>query len=445
MSTYFNHINPITYNPHAPVSELNYRFYDADKEVLGKTMAEHLRLAVCYWHNFCWAGADAFGVGTRHLPWQTSEPLACAYNKADAIFEFIEKLGVPFFTFHDIDAAPEGDNIKTFHYNLQKVTDYFAQKMSGTGIKLLWGTANLFSHPRYQAGAATNPNPAVFAYAATQVKHALEATHQLNGENYVLWGGREGYDTLLNTDLKKEKAHFGRFLSLVVEHKHKIGFKGQLLIEPKPCEPTKHQYDYDTETVYGFLLQHGLEKEFRVNIEANHATLAGHSFEHEVATALSLGCFGSIDANRGDPQNGWDTDQFPTSVEEMTMIIYRLLNAGGFTKGGFNFDAKVRRQSIDLDDMFYGHVGGIDVLAKSLLNAEKLIEDASLRRMLVKRYHDWGDSLGTEIMQNKHTLQSLSEHAYSIDSPAPISGRQEQLENVVGSLVYEAVKTKVPS
>ena len=436
MNKYFREINKIKYNQKSKPGSLDYKFYDSKRMVLGKTMAEHLRIAVCYWHNFCWDGNDAFGGATRNTPWKSGDLMQQSYNKADAIFEFVSKLDVPYFTFHDTDVASEGNNLKEFINNFQKIIGYFEEKMSETNIQLLWGTANLFSNARYQAGAATNPNPDVFAYAATQVKYALEATHKLHGHNYVLWGGREGYDTLLNTDLKREKENFARFLSLVVEHKHKIGFKGQLLIEPKPCEPTKHQYDHDTETVFGFLQKHGLEKEFKVNIEANHATLAGHSFEHEIESACALDFLGSIDANRGDPQNGWDTDQFPNSIEEMSLVIYRLLNSGGFTTGGFNFDSKVRRQSINLEDMFYGHIGGIDVLAKSLLKAEEMINDGSLNLLTNNRYSKWNEGIGLELSKNKHSLDSLTEYSKSIPSPSPASGEQERFENIATSIIH---------
>ena len=436
MNEFFPGIEKVKYNPNTKHG-LHYQYYDPDKVILGKKMSEHLRVAACYWHNFCWDGSDAFGGGTRKTTWGSGDVIQHAFNKADAVFEFIEKLNIPYFTFHDTDVAPEGNNIKEFTSNFTRVIDYFEEKMSLTGIRLLWGTANLFSHSRYQAGAGTNPNPEVFAYAATQVKHAMEATHRLNGDNYVLWGGREGYDTLLNTDLRREKDNFARFLHMVVEHKHKIGFQGQLLIEPKPCEPTKHQYDYDTETVFGFLHKHGLSQEFKVNIEANHATLAGHSFEHEIETACALDFLGSIDANRGDPQNGWDTDQFPNSIEEMTLVIYRLLKSGGFRTGGFNFDSKVRRQSINLEDMFYGHIGGIDVLAKGLIKASEMITHGDICNMTKARYAKWDTGLGKEILLDKHSLDSLSKYAVSIPSPIPVSGQQERFENIVTNLIYK--------
>jgi xylose isomerase len=437
MTTFFKNVDTIAYEGPESTNPLAYRFYDAGRTVMGKTMAEHLRLAVCYWHNFCWGGEDAFGGPTRDMPWRSGDAMQAAKNKADAIFECVSKLGVPYFTFHDADIAPAGDSLKDFIGNVHTMVDYFQPKMQDTGIKLLWGTANAFSHPRFMAGASTNPNPEMFAYAATQVRHALEATHKLGGENYVLWGGREGYDTLLNTDLKREGDQLARFLHMVVEHKYKIGFKGALLIEPKPCEPTKHQYDYDTATVNGFLHRHGLADEFQMNIEANHATLAGHSFEHEIATCMALDCFGSIDANRGDPQNGWDTDQFPNSVESCAQVMYLILQHGGFTSGGFNFDTKVRRQSMDTTDIFHGHIGGIDVLAKSLLVAESMMKTGELAKGVDARYAAWGQDLGQKILSADHTLESLSDWALESNiNPKPVSGQQELLENVYNRYVF---------
>ena len=340
-----------------------------------------------------------------------------------AAFEFFQKLGTPYYCFHDRDVAPEGDSFSTFRSNLDALADEAAAYQEQTGVRLLWGTANLFTHPRYQAGAATNPDPEVFAYAAAQVKHMLEVTQRLGGQNYVLWGGREGYDTLLNTDLRRETAQLGRFLHLVAEHKAKIGFKGQLLIEPKPMEPTKHQYDYDVQTVYGFLVRHGLENEYRVNIEANHATLAGHSFHHEVAFAVANDVLGSIDANRGDPQNGWDTDQFPNSVDDLTLPLYEILRSGGLAPGGFNFDAKLRRQSTDRNDLFYAHIGGLDALAQALLAAARLVEDDVLSRYREQRYAGWAGELGGSIMKGELSLADMEQRvaAGEID-PQPVSG-----------------------
>jgi xylose isomerase len=404
-------------------------------------MEDHLRVAVCYWHSFNWPGSDVFGAGTFDRPWLdgTADPMDAARTKMDAAFEFFTKLGTPFFCFHDVDIAPEADSFTESALNLEAMVDYADKKMAETGVRLLWGTANLFSHPRYAAGAATNPDPGVFAYAAAQVKHALEATHRLGGANYVLWGGREGYETLLNTDIKQEADQLARLLHLVAEHKHRIGFDGTLLLEPKPAEPTKHQYDYDCQSVHGFLQRYDLVDEYRVNIEGNHATLAGHSFHHEVAYAIANGIFGSIDANRGDYQNGWDTDQFPNSVDELTLVLYEILQGGGFTTGGFNFDTKLRRQSMSRTDLFHGHIGGIDTLARALVAAVDLIENKTLSQPLAERYAGWSDSLGTGIFDGSESLASLEATvaAGEID-PTPVSGRQEQLENRVNRVIWSS-------
>jgi xylose isomerase len=419
---------------------MTFKVYEPDRVVLGKRMEDHLRIAVCLWHSFNWPGSDVFGVGTFDRPWLLpgSDPMEAARAKVDAAFEFVAKLGVPFFTFHDRDVAPEGGSFAETRDRLQAVVDDIEAHMERTGIKLLWGTANLFSHPRYAAGAATTPDPEVFAYAAAQVKHMLEVTHRLRGENYVLWGGREGYDSLLNTDLKREDRQFGRFLNLVAEHKHRIGFQGTLLIEPKPQEPAKHQYDYDAATVHGFLARHGLEAEYRVNLEANHDTLAGHSFHHEVATAVALGIFGSIDANRGDYQNGWDTDQFPNSVDELSLAVYEILRGGGFTTGGFNFDAKLRRQSIARADLFHAHVGGIDTLARSLLVAADMLERRTLEDAVDARYAAWNGELGVKILDGTVSLEELERRVADGIEPAPVSGGQERLENLVNRHIWQA-------
>ena len=400
--------------------------------VLDRSMEDWLRPAVAYWHSFVANGADPFGAPTHVRPWFEGEPLPAALSKADAAFAFLERLGLPFFCFHDRDVAPEGATLRDSNAQLDIVLERVAEHMQRTGIKLLWGTANLFSHPRYMAGAATNPDPEVFAYAAGQVVHALDATHRLGGANYVLWGGREGYDTLLNTDLAREDAQLGRFLNLVVEHKHRIGFKGTILIEPKPMEPTKHQYDRDVATVYGFLARHGLLGEVKVNIEANHATLAGHSFEHEIATATALGLLGSVDMNRGDPQNGWDTDQFPTNAQDLSLAMLEVLRAGGVGDGGFNFDAKIRRQSVDVEDLLHAHVGGIDTMARALLIAERITLDGALDAALERRYAGWDTEFGKGILAGVVSLPRLAEHAVNAGaSPALKSGRQEALENLV--------------
>lgn len=438
MKPFFENIDKIKYEGEASTNPFAFRYYDEDQVVLGKKMKDHLRFAACYWHNFCWPGSDIFGAGTFDRPWITpfGDQVEHAVTKAKVAFEFFEKLGVPYFCFHDTDIAPEGETLQQSHDNVSKIVDIFGQEMERTGTKLLWGTANLFSNPRFCAGGSTNPDPQVFAYAAAQVKHVLEATHRLGGENYVLWGGREGYDTLLNTDLKQEGEQYARFLKMVIEHKHKIGFKGTILIEPKPQEPTKHQYDYDTATVAGFLHKHGLEDEVKVNIEANHATLAGHSFHHEIAVACAEGIMGSVDANRGDPQNGWDTDQFPNDVAECTLVMYEILKAGGLTTGGFNFDTKLRRQSTERDDLFHGHIGGMDTMAKALLNAAKLIEEAPLSDFVENRYAGWNQDFGQRILAGQESLESLSNYVHSNNvNPEPASGRQELLENIVNRFV----------
>lgn len=420
---------------------LSFKVYQPDRVVLGKRMEDHLRIAVCLWHSFNWPGSDVFGAGTFDRPWLDPrlDPMAAARTKLAAAFEFVSKLGVPFFTFHDRDIAPEGRTFAESRANLEAMIAEAEGHMARTGLKLLWGTANLFSHPRYAAGAATNPDPEAFAYAAAQVKVMLEATHRLGGANYVLWGGREGYDTLLNTDLAREETQLARFLGMVAEHKHRIGFKGTLLIEPKPQEPTKHQYDYDAAAVHGFLARHGLESEYRLNLETNHATLAGHSFHHEVAYAVSHGVFGSVDANRGDYQNGWDTDQFPNSVDELSLAVYEIVRSGGFTTGGFNFDAKLRRQSVDRTDLFHAHIGGIDTLARSLLAAAAMIERGELERRREERYAGWSSELGRSILAGQTSLEALAERVTSgaID-PRPVSGRQELLENLVNQEIWSA-------
>lgn len=438
MKQYYDKIERINYEGTQTDNPFAFRHYNPSQIILGKTMAEHLRLSICYWHTFCWAGTDMFGSSSFQYPWQTgSDPLANAKAKADVAFEFFYKMNVPFYAFHDVDVAPEGNSIKEYINNLAVMSDILLEKQQQTGVNLLWGTANCFTNPKYAAGAATNPDPQVFAFAATQVVHAMNATHKLGGQNYVLWGGREGYETLLNTDLKKEREQLGKFMQLVVENKYKIGFKGALLIEPKPQEPTKHQYDYDVATIYGFLKQFGLEKEIKVNIEANHATLAGHSFQHEVASAIALDIFGSLDANRGDPQLGWDTDQFPNSVEENSLVMYEIIKSGGFKTGGLNFDAKIRRQSVDKYDVFYGHIGAIDTMALSLKCAAKLIEDNVLEQKVIQRYAAWDENLGQQILHGNMTLQDIAQYSLANNlQPKPCSGEQEKLENRVNQLIF---------
>jgi xylose isomerase len=432
-SSYFKNIEPVRYLGPDSEAPLAFRHYDKDRIVLGKRMEEHLRFAACYWHNFVWTGLDPFGGATFERPWfQGGSPMELARAKADAAFEFFAKLGVPYYCFHDRDVAPEGATPRESHDNFQRIVDLLGEKQQATGLKLLWGTANLFSHRRFMSGAASNPDPELFKMAALQVRDAMDATLKLGGENYVLWGGREGYETLLNTRLGQELDQLGRFLNLVVEHKHKIGFKGAILIEPKPREPSKHQYDFDVATVYGFLVRYGLEKEVKVNIEANHATLSGHSFEHEIAMAGALGILGSLDMNRGDPQLGWDTDQFPNNVPETALALYHVIKAGGLGSGGLNFDAKVRRQSLDAEDLFHGHIGGMDVCAKGLLIAEQMIEDGRLQSASDARYAGWDAPAGQDILHGKRTLGQLADQVLERNTDvAPVSGRQEALENLV--------------
>ena len=434
--SYFGSIAPIKYEGPQSENPLAYRYYDKDRKVLGKSMAAQLRPAVCYWHTFAWEGTDVFGGGTFQRPWhRPGDAMQRAQEKLGAAFELFQKLDVPYFTFHDRDVAPEGATLKESHKNLDLILEGMQAHMQRTGVKLLWGTANLFSNRRYLAGAATNPDPEVFAYAAAQVVKVLDWTHRLNGENYVLWGGREGYETLLNTDMKREVDQLGRFLTLVAEHKHKIGFKGTLLIEPKPKEPTKHQYDFDTATVYAFLQKYKLEKEYKVNIEANHAILAGHSFQHEVTYALENDIFGSLDMNRGDYLLGWDTDQFPNDPLEMVLVMYTLYKAGGFTTGGMNFDAKLRRPSFEPEDLFHAHIGGLDNMARGLLAAEKMINDGKLEKAVKERYAGWNGELGQRILKGA-SLAELSKLVLDQDlEPRPKSGRQEALENLVSRYV----------
>ena len=433
---------PIRFGGPGSTDPLTFTVWQPDRVVLGKPMVEHLRPGVCFWHSFAWDGRDMFGLGTLDRPWNLDpDEMAGARAKMAAAFEFFTKLGTPYYCFHDRDVAPEGASFAEFRANLDALADDALGYQERTGVRLLWGTANLFTHPRYQAGAATNPDPEVFAYAAAQVTHMLEVTQRLGGENYVLWGGREGYDTLLNTDLRREGEQLARFLHLVAEHKAKIGFTGQLLIEPKPMEPTKHQYDTDVQTVHGFLVRHGLEGEYKANIEANHATLAGKSFHHEVAFAAANGLLGSIDANRGDPQNGWDTDQFPNSVDDLVMPLVEILRAGGIAPGGFNFDAKLRRQSSDRTDLFHAHIGGLDTLARALLAAAALVEEGTLAGLVAERYAGWDGELGRSILAGDLSLADLAARVAAGElDPAPRSGGQELAENIVNRAVWSSAR-----
>jgi xylose isomerase len=435
MSAFFKGIDKVKYEGPDSTNPLAFRHYNKDEIVLGKRMEDNLRFAVAYWHTFASDSHDAFGPDTFKRPW-FGDSMDDARLKADEAFNFLQIVDAPFFCFHDADVRPEGDSYAKSVKRLNKIADIFEQKMSETGIKLLWGTANLFANPRFMSGASTNPDPDVFAYSAATIKANMDVTKRLGGANYVLWGGREGYETLLNTKLGQELDQMGRMLSMVVDYKHKIGFDGTILIEPKPQEPTKHQYDYDVGNVYGFLKKYGLEKEVKVNIEVGHAFLAKHSFEHEVALAAANGIFGSIDMNRNDLQSGWDTDQFPNNVPEVALAYYFILKAGGFTTGGTNFDSKVRRQSIDPVDLVYGHIGGMDTCARAFKAAAAIIEDGSYDKFLDDRYAGWNDVEAQAMLKGERTLEDIAKRVEeeNID-PKPRSGRQEYLENLINRFV----------
>ena len=433
MSSYFKDISKIQYEGVDTNNPLSFKYYDEDKMVLGKKMKDHLRFATCYWHTFTWPGLDPFGGPTFERPWmQQGDPIEKAEEKLDEAFDFFDKITTPFFCFHDRDISPEGKNYSETQKNFFHIIDLMEKKLSKSKVKLLWGTANAFSHRRYMAGASTNPDPEVFAYKAAQVKDCMEATMRLGGQNYVLWGGREGYETILNTNMKLEMNNLARFLELVVNHKHKIGFKGQILLEPKPHEPTKHQYDFDSAACIAFIRKAGLEGEIKLNIEANHATLSGHNYEHEIAYAIANNSLGSLDINRGDTLVGWDTDQFPNNPADLIMAFYFIFSNGGLGSGGLNFDAKIRRQSIDPEDLFYAHIGGMDVCAKTLIAVEKLIKDDVIPKFISERYSDWEGELGKFIHNKDASLESI--HQRVIDNnidPKTRSGRQEYLENII--------------
>ena len=432
-TTLFSSMDQVRFEGPQSTNPFAYRWYDKNKVVLGKPLREHLRFAIAYWHTFAMNGSDPFGAPTINRPWMNrTDAMPAARDKADAAFDFFRVLDLPFFTFHDRDIAPEGDDLRSSLSNFHTMVDYLARKMQDSESKLLWGTANLFSHPRFMSGASTNPDPDVFSYSATIVKHCMDATKALGGENYVLWGGREGYETLLNTDLRQELDQLGRFLNLVVEYKHSIGFNGQILIEPKPKEPTAHQYDFDTATVFGFLKHYGLENEVKLNLEANHALLAGHTFEHEIATAGAFNILGSLDMNRGDPLLGWDTDQFPNELGATTLAMYQVILAGGIGQGGLNFDAKIRRQSIDAEDLVLAHVGAVDLCAQAFLSAADLFSAAELSGSVAKRYEGWQTAESQAILSGKKTLAEIAADSESRNlNPQPRSGQQERLENLV--------------
>lgn len=421
---------PIPYEGPDSANPLAFRWYDRDRVVGGKTMAEHLRFAAAFWHTMKGDGQDMFGGPAHRRPWADPDPMAQAEKTLRAAFEFFSKLGLDFYCFHDRDLAPEGDTFARSCANLERMTALAGRLQKETGVRLLWGTANLFGHPRYAHGAASNPDPRVFAYAAAQAAHAMAATRELGGTGYVFWGGREGYDTLLNTDYGREQEQLARFFQMAVEHARRIGFEGQLLIEPKPKEPTRHQYDFDAAAVLGFLRAHGLWEHFKLNIEANHATLAGHSFEHELTVASAAGKLGSIDVNRGDPLLGWDTDQFPTDHRETALAMLVVLGQGGLGAGGLNFDAKLRRGSTDLMDLFHAHIGGMDAFARGLLIAQRIMDDGELARLRAERYAGWDQGLGADILAGRLGMGDLEETVRRAGEPEPASGRQEYLENL---------------
>ncbi len=427
---YFPGIGTISYEGPGSDNPLAFKVYDAEKKIGGKTMREHLRFAVCYWHTFCNAGADPFGPGTRRFPWEKGDAMATAEAKIDAAFEFFTKIGVPYWCFHDVDMAPDADDIGTYEKNLRHMVGLAKERQQATGMKLLWGTANLFSHPRYMNGASTNPDFNVVARAAVQVKAVLDSVVELGGEHYVFWGGREGYASLHNTDMKRELAHFARFLTAARDYGRSIGFKGQFFIEPKPMEPMKHQYDFDSATVAGFLKQNGLEKDFSLNIEANHATLSGHTFEHDLQVAADHGLLGSIDANRGNAQNGWDTDQFPTDLYDTVGAMMVVLRQGGLV-GGLNFDAKPRRESTDMEDLFIAHIGGMDAFARGLEVAHALLNDSPWETWRKQRYASFDSGAGADFAAGKLGLADLATLAGKLGEPEQISGKQERYEHLL--------------
>lgn len=433
---FFRGIEPIKYEGPESRNPLAFRYYDAERIVAGKAMKEHLRFAGAYWHSFNGDGTDPFGKSTHLFPWDVkSDPIERARDKMDAAFEFLTKMNIPFYCFHDVDLVDYGNDITENERRLQTLVDYALEKQQQTGIKLLWGTANLFSHRRYMNGAATNPDFHVLTHGAAQVKAALDATIALGGENYVFWGGREGYMTLLNTDMKREQEHLAKFLHLAKDYARANGFKGTFLIEPKPCEPTKHQYDYDAATVLGFLQRYDLMGDFKLNLEVNHATLAGHTFQHELQVAADAGLLGSMDANRGDYQNGWDTDQFPNNINELVEAMLIVLEAGGFGSGGINFDAKIRRNSTDPADLFHAHVGGMDLFARALLVADEILTQSEYRSLRSKRYASFDNGPGKDFEEGKLSLEDLRNFAVKHGEPRTVSGRQEYLENLINRYI----------
>ena len=433
---FFKNISQIKFEGKDSDNPLSFHWYDENKVVAGKTMKDHLRFACAYWHSFCGSGADPFGEPTHLFPWnEKSDAIERAKDKMDAAFEFITKMSLPYYCFHDVDVVDYTNNVKENDKRLQTMVDYAKEKQSASEVKLLWGTANLFSNRRYMNGAATNPDFHVLSHAAAQVKAALDATIALNGENYVFWGGREGYMSLLNTDMRREKEHLAKFLHAAKDYARRNGFKGNFFIEPKPCEPSKHQYDYDAETVIGFLRQYDLLNDFKLNIEVNHATLAGHTFTHDLQVAVDAGLLGSMDANRGDYQNGWDTDQFPNNINELVEAMLIIIEAGGFKGGGINFDAKIRRNSTDAADLFYAHIGGMDTFARALIIADSILQKSDYKKIRQQRYSSFDKAKGKEFEEGKLSLEDLRSYAIENGEPEIKSGRQEYLENVINRFI----------
>ncbi|MBR9908808.1 MAG: xylose isomerase [Gammaproteobacteria bacterium] len=437
---YFPGISQIQYEGPESDNPLAFKVYDENRVVGGKSMREHLRFAICYWHTFCADGGDPFGPGTRTYAWkEKTDPLAAAEDKIDAAFEFFSKMGVPYYCFHDRDISPEGSSVAESEKFLQHMVELAQERQQASGLKLLWGTANAFSHPRYMNGASTNPDFNVVAHAGAQVKAALDATVALGGENYVFWGGREGYASLFSSDPGREQEHMARFLTMARDYGRSIGFKGNFLIEPKPMEPMYHQYDVDAQTVIGFLRHHGLDRDFKLNIEANHATLAGHTFAHELKMCTDAGMLGSVDANRGNPQNGWDTDQFPTDLNDTVQAMLVILADGGLKSGGLNFDAKVRRESVDQEDLFMAHIGGMDSFARGLLIAQNILDNSPMTDFIKQRYSSFDSGKGQAFEQGKLTLTDLRNHAAEVGEPAATSGKQEWVENLINDYMFRAL------
>lgn len=432
---YFPGIGKIKFEGPSSDNPLSFKFYDPEKVVAGKTMAEHLRFSIAYWHSFCGKGGDPFGNETMVFPWNDPDPMTAAMQKADAAFEFITKIGADYYCFHDVDVAPDADPVAAYEKNYFTVAERLKELQDATGVKLLWNTANMFSHPRYMNGAASNPDFNVLARAAAQVKASLDVNMMLGGQNYVFWGGREGYMSLLNSQVKREQEHIAQFFALARDYGRKIGFAGPFLIEPKPMEPSKHQYDYDAATAIGFLRYYGLDKDFKCNIENNHATLAGHTFAHDLQVCADAGMLGSVDANEGDAQNGWDTDEFPTDIYDSVEAMMVILKMGGLTTGGLNFDAKLRRNSTDREDLFLGHIGGMDTFARALEIADKIISDGKLNAFVTERYSSYDSGKGAEYEEGKVSLEALRDYAASADEPAMISGKQERVKNLINQYI----------